>query len=77
MLSRDFVVLVIFSCLISIPLAYYYLNSWLQAYEYRTDIPCWIFATSCLGALVITFITVSFWAIKAAMINPVKSLRSE
>ncbi len=77
MLSKDFVALVILSCLISIPLAYYYLNNWLQRYEYRTDIPWWIFAASSFGALIITFITVSFQSIKAAMMNPVKSLRSE
>jgi putative ABC transport system permease protein len=77
MLSKDFVALVILSCLISIPLAYHYLNNWLQAYEYRTDIPWWIFAASCFGALVITFVTVSFQSTKAAMMNPVKSLRSE
>lgn len=77
MLSKDFVVLVILSCLISIPLAYYYLTNWLQAYEYRTNIPWWIFAISGSGALTITLLTVSFQAVKAALMNPVKSLRSE
>lgn len=77
MLSREFVILVVLSCLISIPLAGYSLNSWLQSYDYRTNIPWWIFATSCIGALMITVLTVSFRAIKAAMLNPVKSLRSE
>ena len=77
MLSNDFVILVVLSCLIAIPIAYYYMNSWLQGYEYRTDIPWWIFAISCFGALMITLLTVSFQAIKAAMMNPVKSLRSE
>jgi putative ABC transport system permease protein len=77
MLSRDFVVLVILSCLISIPLAWYELNTWLQQYEYRTDMPWWIFTVSGAGALIITLLTVSFQAIKAALMNPVKSLRSE
>lgn len=77
MLSKDFIVLVILSCLISIPLAWYQLTNWLQNYEYRTDIPWWIFAVAGLGALVITLLTVSFQAIKAALMNPVKSLRSE
>jgi putative ABC transport system permease protein len=77
MLSRDFVVLVIISCLISIPLAWYELNIWLEQYEYRTDIPWWIFTVSGVGALIITLLTVSFQAIKAALMNPVKSLRSE
>jgi putative ABC transport system permease protein len=77
MLSKDFVALVILSCLISIPIAYYYLNNWLQAYEYRTDIPWWIFAIAGSGALIITLLTVSFQAVKAALMNPVNSLRSE
>jgi len=77
MLSKDFVFLVLLSCLISIPLAWYELNQWLQAYEYRTEISWWIFAVSAFGALVITLLTVSFQAIKAALMNPVKSLRSE
>lgn len=76
MLSRDFVILVVVSCVIAIP-PYYYLNIWLQIYEYRTNIPWWIFATSCFGALIITILTVSFQAIKAALMNPVKSLRTE
>ena len=77
MLSKDFVILVVLSCLISIPLAYYELSSWLLGYEYRTDIPWWIFAASCFGALIITLLTVSFQTIKASMMNPVNSLRSE
>jgi putative ABC transport system permease protein len=77
MLSRDFVILVMVSCIISVPLGYYYLNSWLQSYEYHTTIPWWVFASTCAGALIITIITVSFRAIKAALMNPVKSLRSE
>jgi putative ABC transport system permease protein len=77
MLSRDFVVLVVISCFISIPVAYYFLNAWLTGYEYRTDISWTIFVITALGALVITLCTVSFQAIKAAVTNPVKSLRSE
>jgi putative ABC transport system permease protein len=77
MLSKDFVVLVVLSCFIAIPLAYYQLYNWLQGYEYRADIPWWIFASAGIGALVITLLTVSFQAIKAALMNPVKSLRSE
>lgn len=77
MLSREFVILVVVSCLIAIPVAYYYLTNWLQAYEYRTTIPWWIFATASIGALTITLLTVSFRAIRAATLNPVKSLRSE
>lgn len=77
LLSKDFVLLVIISCLISAPIAYYFLSNWLQKYEYRTEISWWIFAVSATGALVVTLLTVSFQAIKAALINPVKSLKSE
>jgi putative ABC transport system permease protein len=77
MLSKDFVTLVIISCFIAIPVAWYFLNQWLQAYEYRTNISWWIFAVSGFGALAITLLTVSFQAIKAALANPVKSLRTE
>jgi hypothetical protein len=76
-LSKDFVVLVILSCLIAIPIAYYCLHEWLQKYEYRTEIPGWIFAAAVLGAMGITLLTVSYQAIRAAMANPVKSLHSE
>ena len=77
LLSRDFVLLVLISCLISGPLAWYVMNGWLQQYDYRSEISWWIFAVSCLGALLITLLTVSYQAIRAALINPVKSLRSE
>ena len=77
MLSKDFVILVVISSLIAIPVAYYFRHKWLQTYEYRTEISWWIFAAEGAGALVITLLTVSFQAIKAAMANPVKSLRSE
>lgn len=77
MLSKEFVVLVIISSLVAIPLAWYFLHEWLQKYEYRTNISGWIFLAAGLGALAITLLTVSFQAIKAAIANPVKSLRSE
>jgi len=77
MLSKEFALLVIISCFIAIPLAWHYSNNWLQQYEYRTKISFWIFIFSGLGALIITLITVSFQAIKAAIANPVESLRSE
>jgi hypothetical protein len=57
--------------------AYYFLDNWLSKYEYRTEISWWIFAVSGAGALLITLLTVSFQSIKAALINPVKSLCSE
>lgn len=77
LLSREFVVLVIISFLISTPTAWYFLNSWLQKYEYRTDIPWWIFAAAGCGALLVTLATVSYQAVRAALLDPVKSLRSE
>ncbi|SFE28399.1 ABC transporter permease [Spirosoma endophyticum] len=77
LLSKDFVVLVVIALFIATPMAYYFLNGWLQQYEYRTDIAWWIFALSGAGALVITLLTVSFQSVKAALMNPVKSLRSE
>jgi ABC-type antimicrobial peptide transport system permease subunit len=77
MLSKDFVLLVIISCVIAAPVAWYYLNGWLQKYQYRTAISWWVFAAAFGGALIITLLTVSFQSIKAALMNPVKSLRSE
>lgn len=77
LLSTEFVVLVTISLFIAIPAAYYYMNNWLHRYEYRSTITWWIFAASGLGAVIITLLTVSYHAIKAAMANPVKNLRSE
>jgi putative ABC transport system permease protein len=77
MLSKDFVVLVLLSCLIAMPVSYYFMQNWLQKYEYHTEISWWIFLVTCLAAFVITLITVSYQALKASMMNPVNSLRSE
>ncbi len=77
MLSKDFVLLVIVSICLSIPVSYYAMNSWLRQYQYRTAMDWWIFAASGLGAVLITLITVSYRSIKAALANPVNSLRSE
>jgi ABC-type antimicrobial peptide transport system permease subunit len=77
LLSIDFIVLVVISCVIATPVAYYFLQKWLQKFTYHTSISWWVFAASSLGALAITLLTVSFQAIKAALMNPVKSLRSE
>lgn len=77
LLSTEFVLLVILSCAIAIPLAYYYLNDWLNNYDYRISISWTVFAFASLAALLITLLTVSFQAIKAAIANPVKSLRTE
>lgn len=77
LLSKEFVILVIISCLIAIPVAYYYMHEWLQNYKYRTDITWYVFAAAIGGALLITLLTVSFQAVKAAIANPIKSLRTE
>lgn len=77
MLSKDFIILVLIACFIAIPIGYYFMDNWLRGYEYHTEISWWIFAVAGVGALVITLLTVSYQAIKAALMNPVKSLRSE
>lgn len=77
LLSKDFVLLVLISLFIASPVAYYFMNQWIQNYTYRTDISWWIFAASSIGAMMITLLTVSFQAIKAALMNPVKSLKTE
>jgi ABC-type antimicrobial peptide transport system permease subunit len=77
LLSKDFLGLILIACLIAIPLAYYFARDWLQNYEYRTELHWWVFAAAALGALVITLLTVSYQTIRAALTNPVKSLRSE
>lgn len=77
LLSKDFVLLVIISCVIASPLALYFLQNWLQKYDYRISIGPGVFLISAVAAIVITLLTISFQAIKAAIANPVKSLRSE
>ncbi|GGM79396.1 ABC transporter permease [Dyadobacter beijingensis] len=77
MLSKDFVLLVATACLLAAPLAWYAMREWLASYPYRTEMNWWIFALAGAGALVLTLATVSYQAVKAAWINPVKSLKSE
>lgn len=77
LLSRDFVTLVIISCFISAPIAWYVLDGWLLKYEYRTSISWWIFVGAGAGALLVTLLTVSYQSLRAATLNPVKSLKSE
>ena len=77
LLSKEFIALVLISFVIAIPVAYYYLQQWLLTYHYHTDIDPLVFVSAGCGVLVITLVTVSFHSIKAAMANPVKSLRSE
>jgi putative ABC transport system permease protein len=77
LLSTDFVLLVAISLIIATPVAYYFMHNWLQSYAYRTEISWWIFALTGLGAMLITLATVSYQSIKAALANPVKSLKTE
>ncbi|MBB3057123.1 ABC transporter permease [Mucilaginibacter gotjawali] len=77
MLSGDFMKLALISILISSPLAWLAMEKWLQSYAYREQIHWWVFAITALGALLIAFITISFQSIKAAMANPVESLKNE
>ena len=76
-LSTDFLKLVFVSVLLSIPLAWYAMKLWLQDFSYQTDMPVWIFALAAILAVLISILTVSYQSIKAALANPVKSLRSE
>jgi ABC-type antimicrobial peptide transport system permease subunit/AraC-like DNA-binding protein len=76
-LSRDFVILVGIALLIAIPVSWYFMHQWLQHYIYRTGLSWWVFALTGAGALLITLLTVSYHSLKAALTNPVKSLRSE
>jgi len=77
LLSKDFLKLVGLSCIIAFPVAWFFINNWLRSYEYRVTINWWIFLISGVLAIVIALATVSFQAIKAALMNPVRSLRSE
>jgi ABC-type antimicrobial peptide transport system permease subunit len=77
MLSKDFVKLVTISCVIAMPVSWYFLWGWLKGFPYHTPISLWIFVIACVGSMLITLLTVSAQAIKAAVANPVKSLRSE
>jgi putative ABC transport system permease protein len=77
LLSRDFIKLVVVSLFIASPVAWYFMNKWLQDFAYRISISWWVFVIAAIVAIGIAFITVSFQAIKAALANPVKSLRTE
>jgi ABC-type antimicrobial peptide transport system permease subunit len=77
LLSKEFLVLVLVAMVIASPLAWIAMNNWLQNYVYRIDISWWMFVLAGSAALLIALITVSFQAIKAAIANPVKSLRTE
>ncbi len=77
MLSTDFIKLIITSIVIAMPISWFFMNKWLEGFAYRTDISPWLFALIGVLVIIIAFGTISFQAIKAAVMNPVKSLRSE
>ncbi len=77
MLSKDFVALIITAIVIASPIAYYFSSQWLQDFAYRTNISWWVFVAAGVSAILIGLFTISFQAIKAAIANPVNSLRSE
>jgi putative ABC transport system permease protein len=77
MLSKDFVVLVGIALMIAVPVSWYGMHRWLEGYTYRSGLSFWIFVVAGVGAIVITLLTVSVQALRAAMANPIRSLRSE
>jgi putative ABC transport system permease protein len=77
LLSKDFMKLVFVSIILSIPVAYYAMNNWLKGFEYRITIQWWMFAVAAVGAIAIALLTICLQVIKAALLNPVNSLKSE
>jgi putative ABC transport system permease protein len=77
LLSKEFVMLAGLSLLIAVPLARWFMSNWLNQYEYRSTMPWWIFMAPGLGAMAVTLLTVTYQSIKSALMNPVKTLRSE
>jgi predicted permease len=77
LLSRDFLKLVLVSIVVATPIAWYLMENWMEDFQYRVGIEWWVFVVASVLALTVAFLTVSFQAIKAALVNPVKSLRSE
>jgi putative ABC transport system permease protein len=75
--SKEFVILIAIAFSIATPIAWYFMHQWLQDYAYRINISWWLFAAGGLAAIIIALVTISFQAIKAAVANPVKSLRTE
>lgn len=77
LLSKEFLQLVLFSCIVAFPISWWMMHKWLLDYQYRIEISWWIFITAGLAAILIALVTISFQSVKAAMSNPVKSLRTE
>ncbi|WP_345952479.1 ABC transporter permease [Mucilaginibacter sp. PAMB04168] len=77
LISKDFLKLVMISIFIATPIAWYAMHSWLQGYTYRIEVEWWVFILAGFAAIIIAMVTVSFQSVRAAIANPVKSLRSE
>jgi putative ABC transport system permease protein len=77
LLSKEFIILLFISILIASPVAWYFMNKWLETFAYRIDIAWWMFAAAAMLAVILALITVSFQAIKAAVANPIQNLRTE
>ena len=77
LLSRAFLKLIGISILLAIPLSYFFMNKWLEGYIYHAPLSWWIFATTSIGAILITLLTISYQIMKAAFANPIKSLKTE
>jgi putative ABC transport system permease protein len=77
LLAQDFLKLVLIAILIASPVAYYFMQKWLQDFTYRIDIQAWVFVAAGLAAIFTAALTVGFQSMRAALANPVKSLRSE
>ena len=77
LIAKDFLKLTLIAVLVASPLAWYFMHEWLQGFAYRIAIKWWVFAVAGGLAILIALLTISFQAIKAALANPVKSLRSE
>ena len=77
MMTKEFITLVILASIIAWPIAYYVMTNWLQDFAYAASLSVWTFVLAAVGAVIITVVTVSFQATKAALINPVDALQYE
>jgi ABC-type antimicrobial peptide transport system permease subunit len=77
LISKDFLILVAIGIVIAVPVAYYFMSNWLEKYVYRTNIGVPLLLTAALLTIVITFVTVSYKAYQAAIMNPAKALKAE
>jgi putative ABC transport system permease protein len=77
LISREFIILIAIAFIVAVPAGYYFINKWLQEFAYRVDIAWWMFALAGVLTILVAIVTMSFRTMKAALANPVKSLRTE